>query len=113
MTLFPVPQVTPETGSRLEQLLGMREAARAAAKEAEDRLTAIEAGIKAEISSLHPGRPVIDIAGTPHRTGLRLRYHEGKWYVPVAPLREKHPEVWAEMARQGRGWWQLHDLGGN
>ncbi len=103
-----VPRVAPAPGSRLEQLLDMREAAVAAAKEAKDRLDAINAGIEAEVAGSCPGQPVIDIAGSPHRAPLRLRYHEGTWYVPAEALRKTHPEIWIGLAKQKRGHWQLH-----
>jgi hypothetical protein len=105
-----IPQVIPAPGSRLEQLLDMRESARAAAKDAQDRLDAIDAGIKAEVAATGPGQAAFDIAGSPHRAPLRLRYHAGTWYVPVGPLRARHPDVWSELKQQKRGYWQLHDL---
>ena len=108
-----IPQVTPVPRSRLEQLLDMREGARAALKEAEQRVEAIEKGIQAEVAGAYPGQPVIGIAGSPHRPALRLRYHQGNWYVPVKTLRSKHPAVWNELAEQGKGWWQLHQADGS
>lgn len=108
-----IPQVIPPSGSRLEQLLDMREAARAAFREAKNRLEAIEAGIKTDVAAACPGEPVIGIAAGPRRPALRLCWHEGTWYVPVESLREKHPEVWDELRTQKRGSWQLHELDGN
>jgi hypothetical protein len=109
-----IPQVVPPPGSRLEQLLDMREAANAALKEAEQRVEMIKAGIAYETTALTgPGHAVIDIAGAPHRKGLRLRYHQGQWDVPVEVLRTRYPAVWNAEAKQGRGWWQLHPLGGS
>jgi hypothetical protein len=108
-----IPQVIPVPGSRLEQLLDMRETARAAKKEAEDNLAAIDAGIKAEAAAPYPGQAVIDIAGSPHRGALRLRWHNGKWYVPAQVLKARYREIWDAEAKQERGYWQLHDMGGS
>lgn len=107
-----IPRADPPPGSRLEQLLDMREAAIAAAKEAKDRLDAIDAGIKTEVAGAYPGQPVIDIAGSPHRAPLRLRYHEGTWYVPADTLRKTQPDIWNALAKQKRGHWQLHPVDG-
>jgi hypothetical protein len=109
-----IPQVIPPPGSHLEQLLDMRDAARAAKKEAEDRLEAIDKGIEVEAAALAgPGHAIIDIAGSPHRKALRMRWHDGLWDVPVETLRTLYPAVWREAAKQGKGWWQLHPLGGS
>ena len=79
----------------------MREAARAALKEAEDRVEAIEKGIEAEVAAPYPGQPVIGIPAA--RAGrLRMRWHPGTWYVPVGLLRARHPAVWDECAKQGK-----------
>jgi hypothetical protein len=108
-----IPRIDPsQMSARLTQLLDMREAAVAAQEEAEARVEAIKAGIAAEVAAAFPGHGIIDIPGTPYRKGLRLRYHQGKWYIPVKPLREKFPAVWNELAKQGKGWWQLHPLDG-
>jgi hypothetical protein len=106
-----VPQVTPAPGSRLEQLLAMRDEAEAAADEAAARFTAIKAGIIAEMAAAYPGRAIVDVAAGPNWHAQRLRYHEGTLYVPVGPLREKHKDVWDELAVRKRGSWQLHPLG--
>jgi hypothetical protein len=106
--LQPPAIVTPQPGSRLEQLLGMLEAARAAAEEAQARYDAIDKGIKYEVAALFPDRPVIGIAGGPGRPALVMRWHPGQWYAPVAMLRDKHPGVWDELKVQKRGWWGLH-----
>ncbi len=105
-----IPRVQPVSGSRLEQLLGMRDAARAAVKEATDRAAAIDAGIKAEAAAAFPGREVIDIAGIPGQKPLRLRYQPGSFYVPAEALRKNYPQVWKELETQKRGSWQLHEL---
>ena len=109
-----IPQVRPAPRSRLEQLLGVRKAAIATAKEAQDRVDAIDAGIKAEVAAAFPGQGIIDIAAGPYRDmpALRLRWHKGTLYVPVGQLREKHPEVWEELKTAKRGSWQLHELEG-
>jgi hypothetical protein len=107
-----IPQVIPAPGSRLEQLLDMRDTAIAAKNEAKANLDAINKGIEIETAGLAGrGHAVIDIAGSLHRKALRMRWHEGKWYVPVGALRTRHPAVWNAEARQGRGYWQLHDRG--
>jgi hypothetical protein len=108
-----IPQVTPVPGSRLEQLLDMREAAIAAAKEAKDRVEAINKGIMAEVAAAFPKQPVIDIPGTQHRAALRMRYHQGSWYVPAKTLRTRYAGVWNELAKQKKGSWQLDKLGGS
>jgi hypothetical protein len=107
-----IPQVTPVPGSRLEQLLDMRESAQAALAEAKQRLDAIDAGIKAETARAAPGQAVIDIPGGPRRGPLRMRYHPGAWYVPAETLRTKYQPVWDELRLQKRGYWQLHQADG-
>ena len=107
-----VPQITPAPGSRLEQLLAMRESAQAALKDASDRVTAIEAGIMTDAAAMYPGCGVIDIAAAPGRPGLRLRWHEGSWYVPAGTLRKKYLGVWEELKERQKGHWQLHKLEG-
>jgi hypothetical protein len=106
-----IPQVVPAPGSRLEQLLDIREAARAAKNEAEANLDAINKGIETEVAGAYPGLGVIDIAGSPHRPGLRLRYHPGKWHVPAETLKTRYPQIWGAEAKQERGYWQLHPRG--
>jgi hypothetical protein len=107
-----IPQVIPDPGSRLEQLLDMRETAIAALAEAKQRLDAIDAGIKAVAGAACPGQPVVDIAGGPRRGPLRMRYHQGAWYVPAETLRTKYAPVWDELRQQKRGYWQLHPADG-
>lgn len=107
------PQVSPVPGSRLEQLAVMLPQARAAAREAADRVKAIEDGIKAEVTAACPGQPVISIAGGPGRPALRLSYRPGGWYVPAAALRDKHPAAWDELKTQRRGSWQLREADGD
>lgn len=105
------PQVIPAPGSRLEQLLGMREAARAAFAEAEANLKAIEAGIRSDAAAAFPGQAVIDIAGAPsYRPALRLRWHDGKWTADAARMQAEDPRAWEKWRKQGKGYWQLHDL---
>ena len=106
----PLPQVTPVPGSRLEQLLDMREAARAALSEAQERLSAIKAGIMTDAAAAFPGAAVISITGGPNRPALRLRWHDGNWYVPAETLRNKYQGVWDELRKRQRGHWQLHLL---
>jgi hypothetical protein len=105
-----IPRVTPAPGSRLEQLMGMREAADAALAEAKAKVKAIEAGIMAEAAAAFPGAPAVDIAGSPHWAAQRMRWHDGKLYVPAEALRTKHRDVWDELVQRGKGYWQLHDL---
>jgi hypothetical protein len=106
-----IPQVIPAPGSRLEQLLDMRVTAEAAVTEAQARLEAVKSGIEAEVYALHPGCPVIDIAGGPNRKALRQRWHPGVMYVPAGDLREKYPGIWKELEKQKRGGWRLTELG--
>lgn len=109
---FAIPQVTPVPGSRLEQLMAMRETARAAAKDAADRLKAIEAGIMTEAAAASPGTGAVDITGSPHWPALRLRWHQGDWYVPAGTLRTSQPLIWDALKQQKKGHWQLHELSG-
>lgn len=105
-----IPVVTPQPGGRLEQLLGLRDAARAAAEEAASQAAAIEEGIKFELAACYPGAAVIDLAGSENRPPLRLRWRPGDWYVPAKALRDGYPGVWKELAAQKRGYWKLHEL---
>ena len=107
---FTIPQVTPAPGSRLEQLMAMRETAQASLAAAKSRADAVEASIKTEAAAAFPGILAVDIAGSPHWPALRLRWHPGKLYVPAGLLRAKHQEVWDELVQQGKSWWQLHEL---
>lgn len=106
------PQLTPAPGSRLEQLLDMHEAAKAAVTEAKARLAAIEAGIMTEAAAVYPGYAVIDITGTATRTPLRMRWQQGNWYVPAEELRAKHRDVWDELRMRQKGHWGLHPVTG-
>ena len=106
------PQLTPAPGSRLEQMLAMHEAAKAAVADAKARLAALEAGIMSEAAAVYPGYPAIDIAGTATRPPLRMRWHQGSWYVPAEELRNKHRDVWDELRQRQKGHWQLHPVTG-
>lgn len=106
------PQLTPEPGSRLEQLLDMRDAAKAALEEAKARLAAIDAGIMTDAAARHPGAPVIDITGTATRPPLRMRWHPGNLYVPAEELRTRYLDVWNELCRRQKGHWGLHPVTG-
>jgi hypothetical protein len=115
-----IPLVTPQPGSRLEQLLALRESAEAALEEAKDRLLAIKAGIYADAAALavsdygiSPAAlpEAIDIAGDATRPALRMRWREGDLYVAAEDLRAKAPDVWDSLKKRKRGGWRLNELG--
>jgi len=108
----PVPRVIPAPGTRLEQLLAQKQAAEDAVAAAKERLALITDGIKAEVYALGGGAKVVDVAGSAQWAGLRLRWHDGSWYVPAETLRSRYPGVWNELQKQQKGSWQLHPLGG-
>ena len=109
----PVPRVLPAAGSRLEQLLTLREEARAAVAAAKEKLELIDAGIMADMAGSCPGAAVVDVAGSALWPALRLRWHDGSWYVPAEELRSRHRDVWDALRQQQRGHWQLHPLEGS
>ncbi len=110
----PRPLIVPAPGSRLEQLLGMQDAAEAAVKDAEANLKMVKDGIKAEAAQAAqllipegtPLPPVIDIAGDAARPGLVQR-----WKVPRKLNRAKmdadYPGLWDSYAEYGQGYWEL------
>jgi hypothetical protein len=108
----PVPRFTPAPDSRLAQLLAQRREAQAAAAEAIARLRSIDAGIMGEAAAAYPGSPVVDIGGDACGPPLRMRWHDGTWYVPAQTLRTTYPEVWNGLRKQQKGHWQLHPLDG-
>lgn len=110
----PRPLVVPAPGSRLEQLLGMKGAAEAAVKEAEDTLAMVKDGIKAEVAQAArlllpdgtPLPPVIDIAGDATRPALTQRWKVNR-KLNRAKLDADYPGLWDSYAEYGTGYWEL------
>lgn len=105
-----IPVVTPQPGSRLEQLRDMLEPAEAAVEEATARLAAVKAGIMTELAAAHPGREAVDLAAGTGQKPRRMRYRIGDLYVPAELLRQKHLDVWEELKKRKRGSWRLVPL---
>lgn len=113
-TPVPRPLVIPPPGSRLEQLLDMRDAAEAVFKDAEANLKMVKEGIKAEAAAearrmLPPDTdlpPVIDIAGDAHRPPLTQRWKCPR-QVNGKRLRADYPDLWDKYAEYGNGYWEL------
>lgn len=108
----PPVNVTPEPGSRLEQLHARYEMAKAKADEAEAELKTITDAIKAEALALVDGNvTAIELthwAGVP--IPLRLTYVES-WRVDAKRLKAEDPVAYAMYATKS-GTWQLRKAAG-
>lgn len=105
----PPPRYAPDPGSRADTLLDMLETAKAQAKEAANRVTAIKKAIENEATALYAGARVIEIPGKPGRPAYRLR-----WVTPKGVdhdiLRERHLDVYNECLAWKTPYWQLEQV---
>jgi hypothetical protein len=102
-TTQPPYAVVAQPGTRLEQLQAEYPSAKAAAKEADDRLKAITDGIKAELQGAVPDRPSIELRGAGDVPTLELRYVES-WRVDSTKLKREDPETYVRYAVKSGSW---------
>lgn len=108
----PVPQVIPADGSRLGQLLTARAAAVAARDEAQQRLDAVNAGIKTEVAARTPdGARKITIAGSAHWPRMTMTWIR-PWRLDSKRLKAEDPVTYARWAKQDPGYWDLRAADG-
>lgn len=96
--------VTPQAGTRLEQLHASYEEAKAAKDEAETRLKGITDAIKAEVQQLAPGSERMEIRGD-YGPALSMTYVES-WRVDSKRMRAEDPETYVRYAVK-QGTWKL------
>lgn len=112
----PLPyRVVPPPGSRLEQLRGELEGARAAVKEAEQREAAIRKGIQAEAVPLAPrGTSSVIIAGDPAAGVPDWNCHwvPGGWQVDGKALKAADPVTYVRYGKPTAGYWKIEKAGG-
>jgi hypothetical protein len=109
-TIEPKPaQVTPQAGTRLEQLHALYEEAKARKDEAETALKAITDGIKAELAQQAPGAERVVVTGTAGPP-LQMTYVES-WRVDSRKLKAQDPETYVRYATKS-GTWKLEKVRG-
>lgn len=102
--------VTPQAGTRLEQLHAAYADAKAAADDAAAKLKAVTDAIKVELTQAAPeGERKIELAGQAGPV-LRLTYSES-WRLDSKRLKAEHPETWVRYAKKS-GSWTLKATGG-
>lgn len=95
--------VKPHGNSRLAQLLGMYDAAKAEADAAAKALKTITDGIKAELTTAAPGATSIDIESGLTARPLRL-IAVTSWRVDAGKLKTDDPETYVRYAKQSTAW---------
>jgi hypothetical protein len=110
-TIEPKPaQVTPQAGTRLEQLHALYEEAKARKDEAEKALKAITDGIKSEVfSQLPEGATAATIAGQAGPP-LAMTYVES-WRLDSKRMKSEDPELYVRYAVKS-GTWKLEKVRG-
>lgn len=98
----PVVPVTPEPGSRLEQLHAQYADAKAQADESAARLKSITDGIKAELSAMAPDARRIALGGSAG-PALAMTYTES-WRLDSKRLKADAPETYVRYAKQSASW---------
>ena len=101
--------VTPNPGTRLEQLQAAYADAKAAADEAAERLKLITDGIKAALVEAAPeGQMKIGLSGV-FGPALQLTYSES-WRVDSTKLKAEDPVTYVRYAKKS-GSWSLRQVG--
>ena len=95
--------VEVEPGSRLEDLLGQRTAAKANLDAAEQHMRTIKDGITAELTSRHPGVGAFDIPAAPGRPLLILR-HSAPRYFDAKWFKRDRPDLYETYRRPSPRW---------
>lgn len=99
----PRPVVTPEAESRLEQLSARYDDARQRRDAAEAELKEITDGIKAELSTAHPGAPEVLLNSWALAQPLVLQA-VASWRLDTKRIKKEHPDVYAAFAKQTTSW---------
>lgn len=102
----PVPYViTPQPGSRLDDLLARRKYAAAQLEAALEAFETLDASIKTELTALAPkGTAIIDVPAAPGREPLRLGWGARKKFRRTDFDRD-YPGVYERYQAWGRGFW--------
>jgi hypothetical protein len=95
--------VTPEPGSRLEQLAAQYDMAKAEAEKAATDLKAITDAIKLELVNAAPGETSIDLVSDDLVKPLRL-VAVTSWRVDATKLKKEAPETYVRYAKQSTSW---------
>jgi hypothetical protein len=105
----PAYPVTPAEGSRLDQLLNQRAAAKMELDAARERFASIDSAIKGDLTAAVPeGTEAIDIAGTAHRKPVRLFWKRENRF-DVRQFKADNPTVY-ENYRRPSGHWEIREL---
>lgn len=100
---IPVPTIIPEPESRLAQLVGQYDMAKAESEKAAEALKAITDGIKYELTAAAPGETSIEVASPDLAQPLRV-VAVTKWLVDGPKLKATDPETYVRYAKQSTSW---------
>jgi hypothetical protein len=100
--------ITPQPGSRLEDLLATYVHLKPEADELTMRLKTVTDAIKAEITAAMPGEQSIDVRHPTLAMPLRLSYVE-RWNLDTKQLKAHEPETYVRYARKS-GRWELRGV---
>jgi hypothetical protein len=92
-----------EPGSRLESLLALRDAAKAAVDAAEAQMRTVKDGITAELTAMHPGTGAFDIPAAPGRSALTLRYSAPNMF-DAKRFKEERPDLYPNYLKPSPRW---------
>lgn len=95
--------VRPEPESRLEQLAGQYDLAKAEADKAAETLKAITDAIKLELVNAAPGETSIDLVSDDLAAPLRLVAVES-WRIDSKKLKTEAPETYVRYAKKTASW---------
>ena len=100
----PAPlTVTPEPGSRLEQLQGAYATAKAESDAATKRLKAITDALKVELTSLDANERRFELAARDGVRPIRLTYVES-WRINSTKLKAEAPDAYLRFAEKSGSW---------
>ena len=105
MSTPPIPRITPEPGSRLDDLLAEFAALKPQLDELTTRLDTVKAGIKAELAAAAPGHQQVDTTSEALAQPLRLSYVES-WRLDAKRMKSEDPATYVRYAVKG-GRWEL------
>lgn len=109
MTQQPAPDrpaagaITPEPGSRLEQLRDLYPILKAEADNAAEKLKAVVDGIKVELTTAAPGASHVYLAGTADAPALGLTYSESKRFDSTRFKRDQ-PGLYDSYLKASGSW---------
>jgi hypothetical protein len=95
--------IQPKPDSRLEQLCGQYDVAKAEAEKAAAALKAITDGIKFELIQAAPGETSMTLVSDLVATPLQLSCSE-RWTVDTKKLKTEDPETYVRYAKKSTPW---------